>query len=170
MYTPHLGNSTVILQFNLFAVLAPRKPHLRSDTSQPRTPSVSDPERILHRRNWRGRPFVHTEIPPLSLEDLPSSSSQVAQWQDSNSALGEAGYYSDYLPTGNIRVKDEVELVDTTRYIFHPTPEIEEVKEVTEVSTVTTPPLSPSSQTAVHYIPIIIHTVLPPVVHISSSI
>lgn len=130
--------------------------------SQAKTPSVFDPERILHRRNLRGRQFFHTEIPQFSFEYFPSSSSQVAQVQGSDSAGGETSYYSDSLPLGNIQIKDEAESIDTTRYTFHPTPEAEEVKEVTEISTVNIPPFSSSPQAAVQYIPIVIHTSLPP--------
>ena len=48
--------------------------------SQLRTPSVSDPEKILHKRNWREKQTAHTDIPIFSLEYSPSSS-QLAQVQ-----------------------------------------------------------------------------------------
>ena len=145
---PHLGDSTFIFQINLFAVLAPRKPHLRSDTSQSKTPSVSDPERILHRRGWRERPPVHTDIPEFSLENflyLQPSSSQVAQIQSSNPIIRDTGYYSDSPYREGTRIKDEAESSYTPHYSFHPTPEVEEVKEVTEVSVVDSPTFSSSS-------------------------
>ena len=105
---------------------------------------------------------MHTEIPEFSLEDFPSSSSQVAQVQGFDPIVGETGDYSDSLPLGNIQIKDEVESIDTTRYIFHPTPEAKEVKEVTEVSAINIPSSPSSSQDLVQYIPIVIHTSLPP--------
>ena len=45
---------------------------------------------------------------------------------------------------------------------FHPTPEAEEVKEVTEVAPVNRELFPSTPQTSVQYIPIVIHTPLPP--------
>ena len=61
-------------------------------------------------------------------------------------------YYSDSPPRGGARIKAHL----------HPTPKVEEVKEVTEVAAVNRElfPLTP--QVAVQYIPIVIHTPLPP--------
>ena len=98
---------------------------------------MSDPERILHRRGWRERQSVHTEIPEFSLENFPylqSSSSQVAQIQGSNPIIRDTGYCSESPPRGGINIKDEAESSYTPHYSFHPTPEVEEVKEVTEIS------------------------------------
>ena len=90
---------------------------------------MSDPEKIIHRRNWRERKSVHSEIPELSVEKFPSSSSQVAQVLGPDSTMGDTDYYSDSPPRGGVRVKDD----------FHPTPEVEEVKEVTEVASINNP-------------------------------
>ena len=120
---------------NLFAVLAPRKPHLRSDSSKTKSPSVSDPEQIIHRRNWRERKSARSQIPEVPIEDFPSSSSQDSQLQIPNSTVGDTDYYySDSPPREGIRNKNSL----------HPTPEVEEVKEVTEVSAVNRP-LFPST-------------------------
>ena len=91
--------------------------------SQPKTPSVSDPEKIIHRRNWRERKSFHSEIPEFSIEKFSSSSSQVAQVLGPDSTVGDTDYYSDSPPRGGVIIKDN----------FHPTPEVEEVKEVIEV-------------------------------------
>ena len=111
-----------------------------------------------HRRNWRERKLVHSEIPELSIEDSPSSSSQEAQVPDPDSTVGYTDYYySDHSPQGGVQFKNS----------FHPTPEVEEVKEVTKVYVVNRPLFPSTPQPVVHYIPIIIHTPLlpPPFTH-----
>ena len=59
-------------------------------------------------------------------------------------------------------MKDEVESVDTTNLFLHPTPKAEEVKEVTKVSNINNPSFPSAPQASVQYIPIVIHTSLPP--------
>ena len=87
--------------------------------SQPKTPLVSDPEKIIHRRNWREIKLVHSEIPEFSIEKFPSSSSQEAQELVPDSTMGDTDYYySDIPPRGGFKNKGN----------FHPTPEVEEVK------------------------------------------
>ena len=113
---------------------------------------MSDLEKIIHRRNWRERKSVHTEISELSVEKFPSSSSQVAQGLVPDSIVGDTDYSSDSSPGGSVRFKDN----------FHPTLEVEEVKEVTKVSAVNIPLFTSTPQVVVHYIHIVIHTPLPP--------
>ena len=126
MYISHLGDSTAPYLINLFVVLAPRKPHLRSDTSQSKTPSVSDPEKIIRRRSWKEKKSVCAEIREFSKEDYPSSSSQEVLVENLDSTVGDIEYYSDSPPRGGARIKAHL----------HPNPEVEEVKEVTEVAVV----------------------------------
>ena len=70
---------------------------MRSDTSQPKTP-VSDPEKIIHRRSWKEKKSVCAEIPELSEEYYPSSSSQEIQVENPDSTEENLGYYSDSPP------------------------------------------------------------------------
>lgn len=111
-----------------------------------------DPEEIIHRRSWRERKLVHTEIPEFSLDYFSSSSSQVSHVQGPESTVGDTDYYSDSPPRGGVRIRDD----------FHPTPEVEEVKEVTEVSAINSLFFTSTPQAVVQYIPIVIHTSLPP--------
>ena len=46
---------------------------------------MSDPERIIHRRVWKEKKSVRAEIPELSEEYYPSSSSQEIQVENPNS-------------------------------------------------------------------------------------
>ena len=152
MHISHLGDSIVVYLINLFVVLAPRKPHLRSDTSQSKTPSVSDPEKIIHRRSWKEKKSVRAVIPDVSIEDYPSSSSQEVLEENLDSTVGDTEYYSDSPPRGGARIKAHL----------HPTPEVEEVKEVTEVATVNRELFPSTPQAAMQYILVVIHTPLPP--------
>ena len=113
---------------------------------------MSDPEKIIHKRNWRERKSAHIEIPELSIENFPVSSSPVAQVLGPNSIVEDTDYPSHSSPRGGVRFKDN----------FHPTPEVEEVKEVTEASAINRPLFPSTPQDVVHYTPIVIHTPLPP--------
>ena len=99
---------------------------MRSDTSQSNTPSVSDPEKIIHRRSWKEKKSAHAKISEFSIEDYPSSSSQEIPVENPDSTEENPEYYSDSPPRGSARAKENI----------HPTPEDEEVKEVTEVASV----------------------------------
>ena len=142
-------------------VLAQNKPHLRSDTSQLRTPSVSDPEKILHKRNWKENQTPHTEIPRFSLEDSPSSS-QLAEVPGPETTSRAFEYSPSYSSFEGIEVKDEAKSKDISRFFIHLTPEVEEIKEVTEFSTSHIPSSQVTSQAVIPYRPIVIHTSLPP--------
>ena len=122
---------------------------------------MSDPENILHKINWRERQSAYIDIPRFSLEDSPSSS-QLAQDQGPDSIARTLDHTSSSSSLENFEVKDEAESVDTTRFFLHPTLEAEEVKEVTEVSAAHIPAFQPTPQASVQYIPIVIHTSLPP--------
>ena len=98
---------------------------------------MSDPEKIIHRRSWKERQSVHTEIPESSLEYFSSSSSQVSQVRGPDSTVGDTDYYSNIPPRGGVQIRD----------YLHPTPEVEEVKEVTEISAINNP-LFPSTPQA----------------------
>ena len=126
-------------------VLAPRKPHLRSDTSQSKAPYVSDPEKIIHKRVWKERKSVRAENPEYSVEDYPPSSSQEVRTENPE-------FYSETPRRGNTWIEGE----------SHPAFEAEEIKEVTEVAAVNRELFPSTPQASVQYIPIVIHTPLPP--------
>ena len=98
MRISHLGDSTVLYLINLLVVLAPRKPHLRSDSSKLKTSSVSDPEKIIHRRSWKERQSARAEVPEYFVEDHPSSSSQEIPVENPDSTEENPEYYSDSPP------------------------------------------------------------------------
>ena len=100
-------------------VLAPRRPHLRSDTAQLKTPYVSDPEKIIHKRVWKERKSARAENPEYSVEDYPPSSSQGVRTENPE-------LYLETPRTGSAPIEEESYLVF----------EAEEIKEVTEVSPV----------------------------------
>ena len=111
MHISHLGDSTALYLINLLEVLAPRKPHLRSDTSQSKTPYVSDPEKIIHKRVWKERKSVRAENPEYSVEDyLPSSSQEIK--------IENPEFYSETPRRGSAGIEED----------SHPTPEAEEIK------------------------------------------
>ena len=116
MHISHLGDSTGLYLINLLVVLAPRRPHLRSDTSQLKTPYVSDPEKIIHKIVWKERKSVRAENPEYSVEDYPPSSSQEVRTENPE-------FYSETPRRGSAWIEEE----------SHPAFEAEEIKEVTEV-------------------------------------
>ena len=145
MYISYLGDSTPIYLTNIFVVLAPRKPHLRSDTSKSKIPSVSDPERTIHRRGRKERQAIPTKIPESLIEEHPFPSSQEIPVENPE-------YYSDNPPRGS----------DRTEVNFHLTPVAEEFKEVAEEAPVNRQLFPSTPQTTAQYIPAVAHTPLPP--------
>ena len=113
---------------------------------------MSDPEKIIHRRSWRERKSARAEIPEFFEEDFSPSSSQEIPVGCPDSTEENPEYHSDSPPRGSARTKEK----------FCPTPEAEEVKEVTEVAPVNHELFPSTPQAAVQYIPIVIHTPLPP--------
>lgn len=123
-----------------------------SDTSQPRTPYVSDPEKIIHKRIWKERKSVRAEILEYSVVDCPLSSSQEIRTEHSYSTEENPEYYSEIPPRGSAGIEED----------FRPTREAEEIKEVTEVAFVNRELFPSTPQTSIQHIPTIIHTPLPP--------
>ena len=56
---------------------------MRSDTAQLKTPYVSDPEKIIHKKVWKERKSARAENPECSVEDYPPSSSQEVRTENS---------------------------------------------------------------------------------------
>ena len=95
--------------------------HLRSDTAQSKTPYVSDPEKIIHKRVWKERKSVSAENPEYSVEYYPPSYSQEIRTEHPDSTEENPEYYLEIPPRGSASIEED----------FHPTPEAEGIKEVT---------------------------------------
>ena len=84
---------------------------MRSDTSQKKTPYVSDPEKIIHKRVWKERKSVRAENPEYSVEDYPPSSSQEIRTENPE-------FYSETPRIGSASIEED----------SYPAPEAEEIK------------------------------------------
>ena len=76
---------------------------------------VSNPEKILHRRNWREKQIVHTDIRRFSLEESPSST-ELDEVQGPETTARVLEYSSDNPFLDNVEVKDEAKSVDTSSF------------------------------------------------------
>ena len=92
-----------------------------------------------------GEEISSAENPEYSVEDYPPSSSQEIRTENPE-------FYSETPRRGSAWTEED----------SHPTPEAEEIKEVTEVATVNRELFPAIPQTSIQYIPIVIHTPLPP--------
>ena len=106
---------------------------------------MSDPEKIIHKRVWKERKSARAENHEYSIEYYPPSSSQEVRTENPE-------FYSETPRRGSAWIEED----------SHPTFEAKEIKEVTEVAPVNRELFPSTPQASVQYIPIVIHTPLPP--------
>ena len=106
---------------------------------------MSNPEKIIHKRVWKERKSARAENPEYSIEYYPPSSSQEVRTKNPE-------FYLEIPRRGSAWIEEDP----------HPSFEAEEIKEVTEVVAINRELFPSTPQAFVQYIPIVIHTPLPP--------